>query len=125
VALLVREYHLKPWEVGQLTPEQYRMLIDALPHIAYRENLQMAELMAAVLNHMGGKVDPNDEEAKKNLIPPERLFSAEECLVWFAQTPKASAWTKEAAQVIAENRSRLPKWVAASLPWKDLTPLLS
>jgi hypothetical protein len=121
--LLVREYHLKPWEVGQLTPEQYRMLVEALPHIAYRENLQVAEMMAAVLNIMGGKPDPSDKDAKT--VPRERLYSGEELLVWFAQSPKASAWTKEAAQVIAGNRERLPKWVVASLPWKDITPLLS
>jgi hypothetical protein len=106
-----------------LTPEQYRMLVEALPHIAYRENLQTAEMMAAVLNVMGGKPDPADKDAKT--VPRERLYSGEELLVWFAQTPKASAWTKEAARVIAGNRDRLPKWVAASLPWKDITPLLS
>jgi hypothetical protein len=123
VALLVREYHLKPWEVGQLTPEQYRMLIDSLPHLAYRDNLQTASLMAAVMNMMGGKPDPNDKEAKT--VPRERLFTPDEVLVWFAQTPKASAWTRDAARVAVEYRDRLPKWVAASLPWSEIEPLVS
>lgn len=99
------------------------MLVDALPHIAYRENLQTAELMAAVLNVMGGKADPSDKDAKT--VPRERLYSGEELLVWFAQSPRASAWTREAALAIESNRPRLPKWVVASLPWKDITPLLS
>lgn len=123
MALLVKEYHLTPWEIGRLTPEQYRMLVEALPHIAYRDNLQLAELTAAILNRLGGKPDPNDKDAK--LIPPERLYSSDEMLVWFAQTPRESAWTREAARVTAENRSRLPRWVVASLPWTVITPLVS
>lgn len=99
------------------------MLVDALPHVAYRENLQLAEFMATVLNMMGGKPDPADKEAKT--VPRERLFTAEETLVWFAQTPKASSWTKEAALVVAGNKDKLPRWVMDSLPWKDITPLLS
>jgi len=123
VALLVREYHLKPWEVGHLTPEQYRMLIDALPHVAYRDNLQMASFMAAVMNMMGGKPDPNDKEAKT--LPRERLFTPDEVLVWFAQTPKASAWTREAARAVADAGESLPRWVRGSLPWPEINTFLS
>lgn len=102
------------------------MLIEALPHIAYRENLQTAELMAAVLNMMGGKPDPDESDKEKaaKRIDPSRLYSGEELLVWFAKTPRASAWTKEAARVVHEARNELPSWVKESLPWKDINSLL-
>lgn len=99
------------------------MLIEALPHVAYRDNLQLASFMAAVLNMMGGKADPDDKEAKT--VPLERMYSADEMLVWFAQTPKASVWTRDAARVALEFRDRVPKWVRESLPWKELKSLVS
>lgn len=97
------------------------MLLDALPSLAYRDNLQTAELMAAVLNALGGKPDPNDKDVK--LVPPERMFTGEELLVWFAREPKASPWTPAAARVALEHRSRLPKWARDSVPWAHLEAL--
>lgn len=117
----MHEYHLKPWEVGELTPEQYRMLVDGLPTISYRKHLQTAEFMAAVLNLMGGKPNPNDKEAKT--LPPERRYSGEDVLVYFAREPKPSPWTREAAALVIEHRSRLPKWLLDSLPMSEIEAL--
>jgi len=115
----VREYHLTPWEVGKLTPEQYIMLIDALPDLAYRDNLQTASLMAAVLNMMGGKPDPEDEDVKT--VPPERMFTAEELLVHFARRPLPNVWTKDAAQAALTARDTLPTWAREVLPWDEIS----
>jgi hypothetical protein len=94
------------------------MLLDALPDLAYRDNLQTASLMAAVLNMMGGKADPDDPEAKT--VPPERMFTAEDVLVHFAKRPTVSDWTPEAARAALEARDELPAWARESLPWHEI-----
>lgn len=97
------------------------MLLDALPDLAYRDNLQTASLMAAVLNLMGGKADPNDEDAKP--LPIERMFTPEDVLVHFAKRPKVTGWTAEAAKAALDARDELPSWARESLPWDEINAL--
>jgi len=97
------------------------MLIDALPDLAYRDNLQTAELMAAVMNMMGGKPDPNDGKSKP--IPRERMFTGEELLVWFAQRPRESVFDAATARLALEHRDRLPDWARSFLPWAEIEAL--
>ena len=97
------------------------MLLDALPSLAYRDNLQMAEFMATVLNIMGGKPDPADKDTK--LVPPERMYTSEDTIVWFAKEPKVSKWTPASARVALEHRDRLPVWARDSMPWSHIEAL--
>jgi hypothetical protein len=99
------------------------MLVENLPEIAYRENLQTASLMAAVLNMLGGKPDPNDKDTK--LVPADRLYQPEEMLVYFAQRPIVSRWTPESARAAIEAKPNLPAWARDAIPWTDILPLVA
>ena len=97
------------------------MLLENLPEIAYRDNLQLATLTATVLNMMGGKPDPNDEDV--TLVPVERMYSPEELLVYFAQKRDESGWTRASAVEVLRVRADLPAWVRDGLPWDEIESL--
>ena len=100
------------------------MLVNALPELSYRKHLQTAELMAAILNALGGKPDPAKKDESKP-IDPSRLFTGEELLVHFARRAMPNTWTLEAAKAVTEAKDRMPSWARDSLPWELINRALS
>lgn len=117
-------YHLKPWEVEQLTPEQYHGLLANAAEIEYRRHYSVASIEAYFRNRDGGKPDPNAKDAKKT-IPVERLWTPDELLPAFAQ-PEALAtrgWTRAAAADALAHSKAVPAWAVDLIPWEDLRAL--
>lgn len=87
-----------------------------MPDVAYRAAYPTARLTAAVKNLMGGK-DPNATEGS---FDPNKYFSPEEELPWFAKNPEQRLVDPELAKAIIASRTKLPRWARALLNWEAL-----
>lgn len=118
--MLCHAYGWTPGQVAELTPVQTAYFLRHLPDVALRSAYQIASLEAAVRNAMGGKLDPNDQDAKP--MPPERAYTPSELLAWFARP----AWLEDRADGIPEDAAKdfvagmkaklIPPWVLQVAP---------
>jgi hypothetical protein len=106
-------------DLGRVTASQYRIMTEAMPEIWARWHLQVAQLEATILNMFGGKPDPAEEsKGKGKALPPERMWTAEERLVFFARLSQPTTWTLSALRDAFINSKKLPTWSRHLVPWK-------
>lgn len=92
-----------------------------MPEVEYRRAYPLASLEAALLNAVGGKPDPADEDAEP--LPPERSFTPLELLppyaspAWIAEKTPAGLPPTVARDFLRRVKAKsLPPWVLAICP---------
>lgn len=102
-------------EDGQVMPDwELDWYIDHLEEQRNKNNLQVAQLAATILNALGGKGDGTGK-----ITPEHKLFKANELLVnWQADGKSHDKLTARAIADLKANKEFVPSWAFDLIPWK-------